>query len=250
MLIDIDANTAVELAPHLKEAQSDVMTNGDEYVTILPNFEIYKTKISHGREPKQVTTKVIGVKGAPCDAKLLGEFFTQMAAETCNDNRYGIFLPKGAVHQLGPQMYEQVLQENNFFLDQVATIPVNLEYEAWFAIIDPNAASENDPILLNEHLLRHPWFQRIEPIGHNKCLLVTTRPNLPVARAWIDDNLEAMIRKSIPVGSDLLAFLPCRLDKPVHSAASQTYADVLKKQFSLVSTTPQSNTTHNRPPRK
>jgi len=38
MLIDINTNTAVNLAPHLKEAQLEVMTNGDEYVPILPNF--------------------------------------------------------------------------------------------------------------------------------------------------------------------------------------------------------------------
>jgi len=38
LLIDIDATTAVKLAPHLKEAQLDVMSNGDEYIPILPNF--------------------------------------------------------------------------------------------------------------------------------------------------------------------------------------------------------------------
>jgi len=36
LLIDIDAETAVDLAPHLKEAQLEAMSNGDEYATILP----------------------------------------------------------------------------------------------------------------------------------------------------------------------------------------------------------------------
>jgi len=41
MLIDLDVDTAVELAPHLKDAQLNAMTNGDKYVPILPNFEVY-----------------------------------------------------------------------------------------------------------------------------------------------------------------------------------------------------------------
>jgi len=69
MLINIIADTAIALAPHLKEVQLDAMTNGNEYVPILPNFKIYKMKISHGQEPKQVTTKVFRVKGVLYDTK-------------------------------------------------------------------------------------------------------------------------------------------------------------------------------------
>jgi len=148
-------------------------------------------------------------------------------------------------------MYEQVLQENNFFLTTVATIPVNLEYNAWFAIIDPHNNNGTDPISLHEHLLRKPWFLQIESVGKHKCLVVTTRPNLSEAHSWIDNNSEKMVRKSIPPGIDPPAsLLPCRLDKSMYSASSQTYAEILKKQFSLVST-PQTTTTDNqRPPRK
>jgi len=153
MLTDIAAETAIELAPHLKDAQLDAMTNGDDYIPILPNFEVYRTKLSHGRAPTQVTTDVIGIKCEPRDAKLLGEFLTRMASETNNDDRDGIFIPKGAAYLLGPKMFEQVLKDNNFFLSNVATIPVNLEYEAWFAIIDPDNNSATDPISLHEHLL-------------------------------------------------------------------------------------------------
>ncbi len=251
MLTDIEATTAIELAPHLKDAQLDAMTNGDDYIPILPNFEVYRTRLSHGRTPTQVSTDVIGIKCEPRDAKLLGEFFARMASETNNDNRDGIYIPKGAAYLLGPKMYEQVLQENNFFLTTVATIPVNLEYEAWFAIIDPHNNNGTDPISLHEHLLRKPWFLRIELAGKNKCLVVTTRPNLPEARSWIDDNLEKLVQKSLPVGSDPPAsLLPRRLNKPVYSATSQTYADILKKQFSLVSAPQLTAPENNRPPRK
>jgi len=251
MTVEIDATTAIELAPHLKQAQIEAMSDGDEYVPILPDFAIYRTRLSHGREPLQVTTEVLGVKCAPRDSKLLGEFFARMASDTSNDQRDGVFVPKGAIHLLGPQTYEQILKDNNFFLTTVATIPVNLEYNAWFAVIDPFNTTETDLISLHDHLIRKPWFLRIESATPNKCLIVTTKTNLPEARAWIDANLEPMIRKSIPPGIDPPSSqLPRRLDKPVYSATSQSYADILKKQFSLASTATTPMTANNRPPRK
>jgi len=131
---------AVTLAPHLKEVKLEAMTNRDEYVPNLPEFEICKTRISHGCTPTQTTIDIQGIKSSLHDAKLLGKFFTCLASET-TDNRNGTFLPKGSAHLLGPQTYKQVLKENNFFLTQVATIPVDLAYDTWFTIIDLNAAS-------------------------------------------------------------------------------------------------------------
>jgi len=250
MLIEIEANMAIDLAPHLKTAQLDAMSNGDDFVTILPEFEIYWTHLSHGRDSAQVKTDVLGVKCAPRDAKLLNEFFTRMAS-TSHDQRDGIFLPKGAVHLLGPSIYEQVLKDHNFFLTTVATIPINLEYRAWFAVINPTTSSETKPISLNDHLTRKPWFLRIEEIDHCKCLIVTTKPNLPEARAWIDANLEPLIRQSIPEGIDLpTSQLPRQLDKPVYSASSKSYADALKQQFLLASNVPTTAVDNKCPPRK
>jgi len=130
MMIDITANTAVKLAPHLKQAQLDIMTNGNKYIPILPNFEIYKMWLSHGCAPSQIKTHVLGVKCEPRDAKLLGKFFTQLASETSTDHCDGIFIPKEAAYLLRPSTYAQVLQDNNFFLSIVVTIPVNPEYNA------------------------------------------------------------------------------------------------------------------------
>jgi len=92
MLVKIKADTTIELTPHLKQAQLDAMTNCDKFVPILPNFEVYKTKTSHGWAPTQVMMEVIGVKGALQDAKLLHEFFTHMAAETNYDQCKGMFV--------------------------------------------------------------------------------------------------------------------------------------------------------------
>jgi len=114
MMIDLAAETAVTFAPHLKVQQLEAMTNGDDFIPILPNFKVYKMRISHSRDNFQVTTDVIGVKGAPKDAKLLGKFFTRMATETSTNHRDGVFLPKGAVNLIGPSTFEQVLKDNNF----------------------------------------------------------------------------------------------------------------------------------------
>jgi len=162
---------------------------------------------------------------------------SHMASITSNDQRDGVFLPKGTVHLLGLETYEQVLKDNNFFLTTVATVPINLEYDAWFAIIDPTTTSNTDTISLHDHLLCKPWFLQIESIDCHKCLLIMMKSNHPEAHAWIAANLELLIRKSIPAGIDLpQSQLQCQLDKPVYLASSQSYADVLKKQFSLVLT--------------
>jgi len=250
LLIDINAETAVDLAPHLKEAQLEAMSNSDEYAMILPEFEIYCTHLTHGREPSQVTTDVHGIKCAPHNVKLLNEFLTRMAAAT-NNQWDGMFVPKGAVPLLGPQTYEQILKDNNFFLTTVATVPINLEYHAWFVMINETLASDTDPLSLYDHLLRKPWFLQIEEVDRHKCLLVTTKPNLPEAREWVDNNLEPLIRQSIPAGiNPPTSQLPRRLDKPVHSASSQSYANVLKKQFSLAPNAMTATTDNNCPPRK
>ncbi len=251
MMVEIEADLAVTLAPHLKQAQLDAMSSGDEFIPDPPDFEIYRTRLSHGRKPTQVSTEVLGIKTAPHDAKLLGEFLTCLAATNTNDQRDGVFIPKGAGYLLGTSTYEQIMRDNNFFLTTVATIPVNLEYDAWFAVIDPNQMSESEPVSLHDHLMQKPWFLRIESVAKNKCLVLTTKSNLPEAREWIDMNLEAMIRKSIPQGIDPLpSSFPRRLDKPLPSETSQTYADILKKQFSLDATKTPLDTTNNRPPCK
>ncbi len=133
----------------------------------------------------------------------------------------------------------------------MATIPINLEYNAWFAVIDPQTNNDNEPISLHEHLLRQTWFQHIESAGRNKCLLVTTRPNLPAARNWVDENLEKLIRRSILPDIDPPASqFPRRLDKPIYTTTSMTYADILKKQFSLALNASTNNSTNNQPLRK
>jgi len=161
----------------------------------------------------------------------------RLASETSNDPRDGVFLPKEAAHMLGATTYEQVLKDNNFFLNNLATIPINLEHAAWFAVIEPNQQSETKPVSLHEHLLCQSWFLHLESAGYNKCLLITNQSNLPEAFTWINENLQWLICKSILPGIDLPeSSLLCRLNKLMNTATCQTYTDIFKKQFSLVST--------------
>ncbi len=235
MLIEIDAETVIDLAPHLKPIQLEAMSNGNEFTAILPPFEVYKTRLSHGHDPMKITTEVIGVKGKLKDAKLLGEFFAIMASETSNNARDGVFVPKGAVHLLGIDTYARVLNDNNFFLDTVVTIPVNLEYAAWYAVIDPNQTNGNKPISIHDHLICQLWFLRIESVTRTKCWIVTTKSNLSVARQWLDDNLQPMVHKSIPAGiNPSPSCLPRQLDKLTYTKTSQSYADILNNNLLLI----------------
>jgi len=60
-------------------------------------------------------TEVLGIKCAPRDAKLMTKFLMRMVTEAKQDHRDGVFVPKGAVHLLSPQTYEQILKDNIFF---------------------------------------------------------------------------------------------------------------------------------------
>jgi len=153
MLIELNPATTISLAPHLKQAQLKAISNSDDYILILPDFELYCMQISHGHDPSKITTDVIGIKSAPKDTKLLAEFFMWYAAEMSNNTHNGAFLPKSTVNLLGSTTYAQVLKDNNLFLTQVVTIPINLKHNTWFAIIDPNATSNDVPISLHNHLL-------------------------------------------------------------------------------------------------
>jgi len=156
-MVEIEVETVIKLAPHMKKAQLDAMSNGDDFIPILPEFEIYRTRLTHGHAPTQVTTEVLGVKCEPKDAKLLSKFMMHLAAVTTTD-RDGVFLPKGVAYLLGLETYANALKANEFFLTTIVTIPMNLEFDVWFAVINANHASEDDLISLYDHLTWQLWF--------------------------------------------------------------------------------------------
>jgi len=89
------------------------MSCGNEYIPILPDFEIYCTCISHGYKPMQVSTKVLGIKSAPWDAKLLSNFFTHLALATSNDQHDSIL---GRIFTWPAHLWANYAREQ-FFLD-------------------------------------------------------------------------------------------------------------------------------------
>jgi len=111
MLIEIAAETTVYLLlisnTHSSKWWQMAMTTFWSSLT-------YHTWLSHSREPLKVTMDVLGIKGAPTDAKLLGKFFTCLTSEISNNHHDGVFLLKSTVNLLRPQTYAQVLKENIF----------------------------------------------------------------------------------------------------------------------------------------
>jgi len=120
MFIKIDVDSTIKLALHLQPAQLKAMTNGDDFVLILPNFELYQTRITHGWAPTQVTMDVLGVKGAPKDTKLLVKFFTHLASEHSNDQHCHNY-PRDTCH-VPPILAPTIQQQNLFFFSNLNSI--------------------------------------------------------------------------------------------------------------------------------
>jgi len=55
------------------------MTNGDMFVPDPPPFKIYQTEISYGCDNQRVTTDILGIKCSIEKARLLKEFYSQIA---------------------------------------------------------------------------------------------------------------------------------------------------------------------------
>jgi len=107
--IVIDPELATELDLSLKEEQMEAISNGNLMIPAVPSFELFKTKITTGKDKTKVNTKVIGVKYAFPKAKLLKEFFLQLGSPTCCKKLIGMFIPTGAANLLRAAMYEKII---------------------------------------------------------------------------------------------------------------------------------------------
>jgi len=126
----IDPELACELDPSQKQLQIDAMANGDMFIPEVPAFELYKTRLTYGRDKARVKMEVIGIKCSVDKARLLKEFFAQHSNPMELDTRLGTFVPMGAVHMLGPEIYSNLICDNNSFLQSIATVPIsNFQHE-------------------------------------------------------------------------------------------------------------------------
>ena len=187
----IEAKLAVELDPTLKTAYTEANANGDTFSPELPPFEIYKTKLIHGRDKEKVETNVLGIKGTLQQARLLKEFFSQLASPAHYEKQIGIFIPTGAVHLLGAANYIQLIRENNAFIHNVATIPIgDFQHETLDIPFSLDTSTDIDQTTLLDLIGDQPWCFSIDKTTTlNKVLITTNKTQLETARTWIDEQL-------------------------------------------------------------
>jgi len=193
--ICIDPDLAVELDPTMKAKQLEAMSNGDMFVPELPQFEVYNTKISHGRDKSKVETFVFGIKCAIENARLLKEFFTRLGNPMELDTRMGVFLPNGTVHVIGVDAYKKLLCDNNEYLQTITTVPVG---DFPQEMLEIPFSEDIDASNLYKTILDQPWCLNVErTTTPNKVLLVTTIGQVLVAREWTDNILPDIYQQNI-----------------------------------------------------
>ncbi len=251
----IDAKLAVELDPELKTAVTEASANGDVFTPEVPPFEIYKTKLIHGRDKEKVETNVLGIKGTLQQARLLKEFFSQLASPAHYEKQIGVFVPMGAVHLLGAANYIKLIRDNNAFIHNTATIPIgDFQHETLDIPFSMDSSTDIDQTTLLDLFNDQPWCFSIDKTTiHNKVMITTSKDQLEMARKWIDETLPTIYSQFIADKIDVTTLrhlTPRRLDKPVLTAASTAYADQLKKRTTVTTAAATNSKQFAKPPRQ
>jgi len=156
--IVINAQLAVKLDPELKMLQMEVMTNSDLFAPSIPPFELYKTKITTRRDKEKVETNVIGIKCALDKAKLMKEFYSQLASPVHYEKQIGVFIPMGVIHILGAPNYAKLICNNNSFLHSVTMIPLgNLQHATLNIPFSLNPSTDIKQTTLSNLISKFPW---------------------------------------------------------------------------------------------
>ncbi len=252
--VHIDPDIACELDPSLQIQQTDAMTNGDVFVPAPPPFEIYPTEISYGRDKTRVKTDVLGIKCAIDQARLLKEFFSQRGNPMALETRTGVFIPSGTVHIVGPEAYTNLLCDNNLYLQNIATVPIgDFQHETLDLPFPIEANTDIDTTTISDLIMEQDWCISLErSTTKNKVIVVTTKIQLKAAREWVDTQLPLIYEQNIADKIDITTLqrlTPRRLDKPILTAASATYAEQLIKRTSYATNTTKNNKPLTRPPR-
>jgi len=242
--ITIDPNLAVELDPALKEHHTDAMSNGDDFSPVVPPFEVYKTRLIYGSD-KKTYTNVIGIKCASSQAKLLKEFYSQLASPEIYEKQIGVFIPTGAVHLLGTEKYLQLIRENNAFLNDITTIPLgDFQHPTLDIPFSTDSTTDIEQTTLQDLIAEQPWCLGVERTNlNNKVMITTTKTQILQAREWLDQQLPLIYQQNVADKLDVTMLdrlIPRRLDKPVLTAASTAYAKTLQNRATI--TTPNDNT--------
>ncbi len=104
------------------------------------------------------------------------------------DTRIGVFIPTGAVHQLGASTYTNLIREHNKFIHNIMMIPAGDFQHATLDI--PFSIDKNTDINmtnLEEQILKQLWCLRVECSStKKKVLILTTKGQLTAACEWVD----------------------------------------------------------------
>jgi len=252
--IILDPDLAVELDPSLKDERTEAMSNGDLMIPAVPSFEVFKTQISQGKDNTKVTTKVLGIKCAVSQAKLLKEFFSQLGSPVSYEKFIGVFVPTGAANLLGAPTYEKLICKNNLFIDKVTTIPMGDFQHATLDIpFSLDTSTDIDQTTLQELIEDQSWCLSVDKTTtNNKVMITTTTTSLSTAREWLDKKLPVIYAQNIADKIDvttLVDLMPRRLDKPILTAASTAYANALKQRTSSTTASTDNPKKYTKPPR-
>ncbi len=234
--IAIDPTLAVKLDPALKDKHTEAMSNSDVFSPAVPPFEVYKTCLTHGSD-KTTYTHIIGIKCASSQAKLLKEFYSQLASPEIYEKQIGVFIPTGAVHLLGTEKYVNLIRENNAFLDDVTTIPLgDFQHPTLDIPFSMDSTTNIDQTTLQDIIAEQPWCLGVDRTNLiNKVMITTTKTQITQACDWLDQQLPLLYQQNVADKLDVTmldCLIPRRLDKPVLTAASTAYAKTLQQRAS------------------
>jgi len=181
--IVINAQLAVDFDLDLKNAQATAKANGNMFIPTVPPFELYKTRITMGRNNDKVKTNIISIKCAMAKARLLKEFYAQLASLAHYEKQIGVFVPMGVVHLLGTTNYANLLRDNNSYLQSVIAILVGDFQHATLDIpFSLDSSTDIDQTMLQELIEDLPWCNSIERTNTpNEVLIITTQDCLATA---------------------------------------------------------------------
>ncbi len=222
--VTINPTHACKLDPSIKTQQTEAMSNGD-FLSIAPlEFEIYKTRITCGRDKDKISTDVLGIKCAQDKGRLLKEFFNQSSVSLDLDTRLGTFVPTGTVHLIGTKAYAKLLREHNQFLHTVTTIPIgDFQHETLKLPFSMDANTNIDQTDITEVIMLQLWCLFIErSTTPNKVILITTLGNISAARTWVDDTLPEVYHQHISNQLDVTTLQPKKATS-VYSVITSVY---------------------------
>jgi len=253
--IKMTKEEVIEMAPDAAAHYEQAMDSGDEVVMFVPPFKVFPTKLINGPATNRVSTDSVGIATAACHYKLLCKLMTRLFNSLPRILAHIQFLPASIQFILGDATYQNILQKNNEFLMQGASIPIEgIDETTLETCVSVTINNNKEEITIRELLLRNSWctqVERTETTG--KVIIVTTKSQLSTARRWLDDKLPRLFSTYLPRNPTYKPYQPTpptRTDKIETTATVNSYADALKTKFQPATNTTPDNKFNTPPAQK